>query len=452
LGPSETGQLIAIIILLCLSAFFSSSETALTTVNQIRMRTLADNGDKRAARVLHVTGNPGKMLSAILIGNNIVNLSASSISTSLAIHLFGNTGAGIATGILTFLILIFGEVTPKTMATIKADSMSLTVAAPIGLLMKILTPVIFIINKLSLGLMFLLHVNIKDAQKKMTEEELRTIVDVSQENGVIEHEERDMIHNLFDFGDAEAKEIMVPRIDMTFVQADATYQEVLDIFRQDMFTRLPVYEDSTDNVIGIINMKDFLLQNDTPEFSVRNLLREPYFTYEHKNTADLFLEMRKSSISLAIVLDEYGVTAGLITLEDLLEEIVGEIRDEYDADDERSMRDNNSSAFNFRYISYSTTLSKHALGLAVDINTLYNPYVKKVDGRRNVEPANAEKYTDRSVDFLHKIDHDDLCYKLFVEHGFEWGGDWEHAKDYQHFEMTDEWIESHAKNQGRMSK
>lgn len=334
MGPSETGQLIAVIILLCLSAFFSSSETALTTVNQIRMRTLADNGDKRAARVLHVTGNPGKMLSAILIGNNIVNLSASSISTSLAIHLFGNTGAGIATGILTFLILIFGEVTPKTMATIKADSMSLTVAAPIGFLMKILTPVIFIINKLSLGLMFLLHVNIKDAQKKMTEEELRTIVDVSQENGVIEHEERDMIHNLFDFGDAEAKEIMVPRIDMTFVQADATYQEVLDIFRQDMFTRLPVYEDSTDNVIGIINMKDFLLQNDTPEFSVRNLLREPYFTYEHKNTADLFLEMRKSSISLAIVLDEYGVTAGLITLEDLLEEIVGEIRDEYDADEE----------------------------------------------------------------------------------------------------------------------
>lgn len=334
MGPSEIGQLITVIILLSLSAFFSSSETALTTVNQIRMRTLADNGDKRAARVLRVTGNPGKMLSAILIGNNIVNLSASSISTSLAIHLFGNTGAGIATGILTFLILIFGEVTPKTMATIKADSMSLTVAAPIGLLMKILTPVIFIINKLSLGLMFLLHVNIKDAQKKMTEEELRTIVDVSQENGVIEHEERDMIHNLFDFGDAEAKEIMVPRIDMTFVQADATYQEVLDIFRQDMFTRLPVYEDSTDNVIGIINMKDFLLQNDTPEFSVRNLLREPYFTYEHKNTADLFLEMRKSSISLAIVLDEYGVTAGLITLEDLLEEIVGEIRDEYDADEE----------------------------------------------------------------------------------------------------------------------
>ena len=185
------------------------------------------------------------------------------------------------------------------MATIKADSMSLTAAAPIGFLMKILTPVIFIINKLSLGLMFLLHVNIKDAQKKMTEEELRTIVDVSQENGVIEHEERDMIHNLFDFGDAEAKEIMVPRIDMTFVQADATYQEVLDIFRQDMFTRLPVYEDSTDNVIGIINMKDFLLQNDTPEFSVRNLLRNSYSSSTiAREMEDLRISRNRSAVFL----------------------------------------------------------------------------------------------------------------------------------------------------------
>ena len=366
MDPSEIGQLVTVIILLFLSAFFSSAETALTTVNQIRMRTLADGGDKRAARVLRVTGNPGKMLSAILIGNNIVNLSASSISTSLAIRLFGNTGAGIATGILTFLILIFGEVTPKTMATIKADSMSLVVAVPIGFLMKVLTPFIFIINKLSFGLMFLLRVNVKDAQKKMTEEELRTIVDVSQENGVIEHEERDMIHNVFDFGDAEAKEIMVPRIDMTFVQVDATYQDVLAIFRKDMFTRIPVYEDSTDNVIGIINMKDFLLQKDTPEFSVRSLLREPYFTYEHKNTADLFLEMRKSSISLAIVLDEYGVTAGLITLEDLLEEIVGEIRDEYDADEEDDITPINAREF---YVLGSANLDDVSEALSLNFTS-----------------------------------------------------------------------------------
>ena len=287
------------------------------------MRTLSESGNKRADRVLRVTDDSGKMLSAILIGNNIVNLSASSLATSLAIHYLGNVGAGIATGILTFLILIFGEVTPKTLATIKADSIALAIAGIIDVLMKILTPVIFIINKLSMGLLFLLRINPKDGSQQMTEEELRTIVDVGQETGVIENEERNMIHNLFDFGDAEAKEIMVPRIDMTFVQVDATYQEVLDVFRQDMFTRLPVYEDTTDNVIGIINMKDFLLEQDDETFSVRSMLRDPYFTYEHKNTADLFLEMRKSSISLAIVLDEYGVTAGLITLEDLLEEIVG---------------------------------------------------------------------------------------------------------------------------------
>lgn len=333
MDPSDIVQFIILIILLLLSAFFSSSETALTTVSRIRMRTLAEAGDKRAARVLRVTDDSGKMLSAILIGNNIVNLSSSSLATSLAIRHLGSVGAGIATGILTFLILIFGEVAPKTMATIKANSLSLSIAGIIEILMKLLTPVIFVINKLSMALLFLLRVNPKDSKNQLTEEELRTIVDVSQETGVIENEERNMIHNLFDFGDSQAKEVMVPRIDMTFVQADASFQEVLEIFRQDMFTRIPVYEDTTDRVIGIINMKDFLLQNDTEDFSIRKMLREPYFTYEHKNTADLFIEMRKSSISLAIVLDEYGVTAGLITLEDLLEEIVGEIRDEYDADE-----------------------------------------------------------------------------------------------------------------------
>ncbi|MDD6482031.1 MAG: CNNM domain-containing protein, partial [Lachnospiraceae bacterium] len=247
MGPSDIIQIIVLVILLLLSAFFSSSETALTTVNKIRMRTLAEAGDKRAMRVLRITDDSGKMLSAILIGNNIVNLSASSLATSLALRYFGSAGAGIATGILTFLILIFGEVSPKTLATIKADKISLAIAGIIGILMKVLTPFIFIINKLSLGLLFLLRVNPKDAENIMTEEELRTIVDVSQESGVIENEERNMIHNVFDFGDAEAKEIMVPRIDMTFVQADASYQEVLDIFRQDMFTRIPVYEDTTED-------------------------------------------------------------------------------------------------------------------------------------------------------------------------------------------------------------
>ena len=327
-------QLIIIIILLMLSAFFSSAETALTTSNKIRLRSMAEEGNKRAKKVLEITDDSGKMLSAILIGNNIVNLSSASLATTLATKIFGSAGAGIATGILTILVLIFGEISPKTFATIYADTISLAYAGVIGGIMKLLTPVIFIINKLALGFLRLLRVDASSAQNAMTEDELRTIVDVSHEEGVIETEEREMINNVFDFGDAQAKEVMVPRIDMTFADVNSSYYELLEIFREDKFTRLPVYEDSTDNVIGILNMKDLLLYEDKEHFSIRNIMRKPYYTYEHKNTADLLLEMRKSSINIAIVLDEYGATAGLITLEDLLEEIVGEIRDEYDADEE----------------------------------------------------------------------------------------------------------------------
>lgn len=330
-------QIIFLVILLFLSAFFSSAETALVTVNRIRLRTLAEDGNKKAKRVLRITDDSGKMLSAILIGNNIVNLSASSIATSLAIEFFGSVGAGIATGILTFLILIFGEISPKTLATIHAEKLALQFSGIIAFLMKVLTPFIFIINKLAMGFLFLIGVDPNAKNDQITEEELRTIVDVSKETGVIESEEHEMINNLFDFGDAQAKEVMVPRIDMTFTKVDATYDELLDIFSETKYTRLPVYEDTTDNIVGILNMKDLLLCKDKEHFSVKDVMREPYFTYEHKNTADLFIEMRQSSISLAIVLDEYGTTAGLITLEDLLEEIVGEIRDEYDADEEDSI-------------------------------------------------------------------------------------------------------------------
>jgi len=334
LDSGDVIQLIIIIFLLMLSAFFSSAETALTTSNKIRLRSMAEEGSKRAKKALEITDDSGKMLSAILIGNNIVNLSSASLATTLATKIFGNAGAGIATGILTLLVLIFGEISPKTFATIHADKISLAYAGVIGWLMKLLTPAIYIINKLALGFLILLRVDASGAQNAMTEDELRTIVDVSHEEGVIETEEREMINNVFDFGDAQAREIMVPRIDMTFADINSTYYELLEIFREDKFTRLPVYEDSTDNVIGIINMKDLLLYEDKDQFSIRNILRKPYYTYEHKNTADLLLEMRKSSINIAIVLDEYGATAGLITLEDLLEEIVGEIRDEYDMDEE----------------------------------------------------------------------------------------------------------------------
>lgn len=333
MNTTTLAQLIVLALLLLLSAFFSSAETAFTTVNQIRLRTLAESGNRKAERVLSITEDMQKMLSAILIGNNIVNLSASSLATTLAIRLFGSVGAGIATGILTILILIFGEISPKTLATIHADSIAMTYSYVIRLLMILLTPVIYIINLLSVGFLKLLGTDSQIQKAAMTEEEFKTIVNVGHETGVLEEQEHDMITNMFDFGDTMAKEVMIPRIDMTFVPLDSSYDEVVEIYRKDHFTRLPVYEDTTDNVIGVLNIKDLLLC-EKEQFSIKKFLREPYYTYETKNTSELFMEMQKNSNHFTIVLDEYGTTAGMITLEDLLEEIVGDIRDEYDTDEE----------------------------------------------------------------------------------------------------------------------
>lgn len=340
-------QLIILAVLILLSALFSSAETSLTTSNKLKIQSLADQGSKRARILLKISEDSGKMLSAILIGNNLVNNAATALTTSLIIQLFGNSGVGIATGVITLLILIFGEISPKTLATIHSEKMALLYAPLIHFLMKIFTPVIFIVNKLSMGVLFLLRVNPDQKVNTMTEHELRTIVDVSHEDGVIESEEKEMIYNVFDMGDAKAKDIMVPRVHVTFADINSTYDELIEIFREDKFTRLPIYEETTDNVVGTINMKDLLLYNynDKKEFHVRDILREAYFTYEYKSISEMLVEMRQASINIAIVLDEYGETAGLITLEDLLEEIVGEIHDEYDENEEEFVRQINDREY-----------------------------------------------------------------------------------------------------------
>ena len=330
-------QIIVLIILLGLSGFFSSAETCLVTVNKIRIRTLIDEGNKRAEMLLKVTEDSGKMLSAILIGNNIVNLAASSITTMIAYN-FGGYAVAAATGIITLLILLFGEIAPKTAATIHAERLALAYTPIIYFLMRVMTPLIFIVNSLSKGVMFLFRIDPNKKNDSMTENELRTIVDVSHEDGVIESEEKEMIYNVFDLGDAKAKDVMVPRVHMTFADVNSTYEELLEIFREDKFTRLPIFEDTTDNVIGTINMKDLLLYDSKKDFNIRDILREAYFTYEYKNISELLVEMRDASYNIAIVLDEYGETAGLITLEDILEEIVGEIRDEYDENEEEFIK------------------------------------------------------------------------------------------------------------------
>lgn len=324
-------QLFALLILVCLSAFFSSAETSLSTVNRVRLKTLAEEGNKRAQTALHVLDKYGKMLSAILIGNNVVNLSASALATTLAIKI--NLAVGIATGVLTVVILLFGEILPKNMAMVYSEKLALAYAGIVALVMKVLTPVIFLVDKLSQGLMKMLHI---DAGKKqaMTENELRTYVEVSHEDGVIESEEREMIYNVFDFSDAVAKDIMIPRIDMAVVSEEADYDEVMKLFQDCMYTRIPVYHEDKDNIIGLINIKDFILVKDKAHFRIQDIRRQAYYTYEYKKTADLLMEMREKRANVAFVLNEYGATVGMITMEDLLEEIVGEIRDEYDEDEE----------------------------------------------------------------------------------------------------------------------
>lgn len=333
MASDDAIQLLILLILIMLSAFFSSAETALTTVNRIRLQALAEDGNKRASLALKTIDNSSKLLSTILIGNNLVNNFTSALATALAIKLLGSGAVGFVTGILTVIILVFGEITPKTFATANSEKLALAYSSVILFLMKLLTPVIIIINAICRFLLKLLHVDTDSSLNTMTEMELRTIVDVSHKDGVIEKEERQMIYNVVDFGDSQAKDVMVPRADMVVISEAATYAEILDVFRAEKYTRLPVYQDDRANITGILNIKDFFFCDDTEAFDVTNVMYKPHFTYEYKKTSELLMEMRQNSVSISIVLDEYGASVGMISLEDLLEEIVGEIRDEYDEDE-----------------------------------------------------------------------------------------------------------------------
>ncbi len=285
------------------------------------------------------------MLSAILIGNNIVNISASSVATTFAIRVWGSHAVGIITGVLTLVVLMFGEIVPKTWAMQKAEVITLLYSGPIRTLMTLLTPVIFLVDKISGWILRLLHIHSDGNNMSISETELKTYVDVSHEGGAIESEEREMIYNIFDFGDTVAKDIMIPRIQMTTVPLDATYQELLSTFQESMFTRIPVYDDDPDHIIGLVNIKDFILVKDKEKFQLKKLLRDAYYTYEYKKISDLLMEIREKSYNIAFVLSEYGTTVGMITMEDMMEELVGEIRDEYDDDEEELIQQTAEDAY-----------------------------------------------------------------------------------------------------------
>ena len=332
---SDVAQLIIIIVLIFLSGFFSSAETAFSTLNRVRMRNLEEEGSKKAARVNKILESYSKMLSAILIGNNIVNLTASSLTTAFVIGVCGNAYIGLGTGILTIVVLLGGEIIPKTWANLNSEKLALAYSSVIYALMKIMTPVIFIVDLLSKGILKLLHVDPNKKMDTITESELKTYVDVSHEDGQIESDEREMIYNIFEFSDTCVKDIMIPRTNMVTVNADESVNDLIKVFHESMYTRIPVYQEDKDSMIGFVKIKDLFIDRISGQknITLKSLLREAYYTYEYKKNADLLLEMREKSMNVAFVLNEYGSTVGMVTLEDLLEELVGEIRDEYDEDE-----------------------------------------------------------------------------------------------------------------------
>ena len=321
-------KVIILVVCLALSGFFSSAETALTSLSKIRLRAMVDEGVKNAKLIQKITDKPSKLLSAILIGNNIVNIGASSLGTVIATDLFGSSGVGIATGVLTILVLIFGEVTPKSYASENAEKVSIFCIKPIAFCVFVFTPFIFLLNIIT-GFIFKLIGSKKQQTPAVTVNELKTMVDVSHEEGVIEVDEKEMITNVVDFRSSTAEEVMIPRIDIVAIPDDMSYGDVVNVFKEKRFTRLPVYNETNDHIVGTLSFKDIMLLDDieTSSFKVSDYMREPYFTYETKQCSKLFADMKKESISMAIVLDEYGGTAGIVTLQDLIEEIVGDIID-----------------------------------------------------------------------------------------------------------------------------
>ncbi|MDR7869327.1 MAG: hemolysin family protein [Tissierellaceae bacterium] len=326
----------AVVLLICLffSSLFSASETALMSLSKIRVKQMVENKEKGGEKVSKLLSEPSKLLTAILIGNNAVNIGASSLMTSLAIDAFGNTGVGLATGIMTLLILIFGEITPKSLAAQNSEKVAVKVSGFVQFVIILVTPISFVLTRITNFMVKVLGGEIDNNQPFITQEELRTIVSVSHKEGVLEGEEKDMIYNVFDFGDSQVNDVMITRTEMIAIDVDLSYEETIEVINREQYSRIPVYEDTIDNIVGILYVKDLLflqIQNDL-EFNLRKYVRQPHFTYEYKSTKELFSEMRENRIHMVVVIDEYGGTEGIVTIEDLIEEIVGEIEDEYDKD------------------------------------------------------------------------------------------------------------------------
>ncbi len=327
-------NLIGFISLLILSGFFSGSETAFMSANRVRIRELVNEGDKKAERVDKLLEDQTKLLTTILIGNNLVNIAASAIATSIAINMFGSKGVGIATGVVTFVILVFGEITPKSIGNNNPIKYAKLASVILLWMEKILYPII---------LFFTILIKKLIGEDKMissafiSEEEVRRFVNVSEEEGAIKESEKEMIQSVFEFDDIVVKEIMVPRIDMVCVSKESSIEEIVNLAVEQGHSRIPIFEESIDDIIGLIYVKDLLqlLQKGKENLTLEDLIKPIYFIPESKQINKLLKEMQNRREHMAVILDEYGGTSGLITIEDLLEEIVGDIQDEFDLENKQ---------------------------------------------------------------------------------------------------------------------
>lgn len=318
---------IVIAILVLLSAFFSATETAFSFVNKIRIQHSVDNGNKKAKNALYVIENFDNALTTILICNNIVNLSCSSIATVLCLNLFGDMGSAIATGATTLLVLTFGEVIPKCLAKEHCDAFTLKTAGILRVLMFILKPFVFVFLKLkSLALKI---AGGSEDSPSVTENELKYIVESIEEEGVLEESESEMVRSALDFDEKTAEEILTPRVDVTFININDSQEKIKDIIIENRYSRIPVYEETVDHIVGILHTRDYLESlADGKAPDLRDIMQTPYFVFRTQQLSKILNAFKRTKIHLAIVTDEYGGTLGIVTMEDLLEEIVGEIWDE----------------------------------------------------------------------------------------------------------------------------
>ncbi len=313
------------------------SETALMSLSKIRIRHMVEEGVKGSKLVEKLIEDPNRLLGAILIGNNIVNIGASAIATSLAVKIFNGSesAVAVATAIMTVLVLIFGEITPKSIAKQKSEQVALKVSKPIQFCVAIFKPFVAMFTAISSVFIKLFGGDPKATEPFITEEELKTMVGVSEEEGVLEDVEKEMIFNVFDFADLQVKDVMVQRVDVTAVDVNDGYEDILKVIKEDQFSRIPVYDDTIDDIVGVLNVKDLIIADKRDcKFKVTDYMREPLYTFEFKKITELFNEMKKSRNHMAVVLDEYGGTVGIVTIEDVVEEIVGDIEDEYDKERE----------------------------------------------------------------------------------------------------------------------